>query len=165
MRSVAVLLVLAFATAGCFGGAGGADTTASPSPTPPPPPQVVYGPKQPNACQSPAAPEKTEAPGDFVVAAPYDEILVNYHTSGVGKGRFTVKNKDTGAVVYQNPTEDIRSVPPETCGGHAHSGGAVTKSVAPGNYTVTLWYQGAVAIHADVTLKASKVAANTTHAH
>lgn len=165
MRKLAFLVILAFASAGCFGSGEDAATTTSPTSPPPPPPQVVYGPKQPNACQAPAAPEKTEPVGEFSVKAPYDEIMVNYHTSGLGKGRFIVKNKDTGAVLYQNPTEDIRSVPPETCGGHAHSGGAVTKAVTPGNYTVTLWYQGAVAIHADVTLKASKVAANMTHEH
>jgi len=166
MRFVLGLAVLALLGAGCFDPGSGTD--ASPTPTAsaiPPAPKVVYGPKAIDRCTPPAAQTVTEPAAGFSVETPFDELLINFHYSGVGKAKMKILPKGATTAMWESVGEDVNTLPGTTCGSHSHSGNTITKAITPGNYTITLTYSGAIAIHADVTLKASKVAANMTHDH
>jgi hypothetical protein len=168
-------LVLVILLAGCSSKGNVAGGGANPSTTPvhyPAPSTLVS--KEVNACDPTKSDKPVQVPPvgqpitnvKFEVKEGFDQLIIAFHVSGEGRVSAKILNEENTAV-WQKPeaTYDTTAsgVP---CGAHQHSGDGDVKSIEPGNFTYSIGYTGAIAIHLEVTARSSHASmANMTMEH
>lgn len=159
-RAKLAVTFLSLLMAGCAGGStSGGDGTGSPTPMPEPPaPVILYS--QEVDCPPTGNPTGT-IPKTFEVPDGYDQLIITFHASGAGNVSVRIRNLDSGESVWSLA---LTVRPPPECGGHAHEGGDVNRTVEPGQYDSTLGWTGAVGIHYDIVARSSR-APNATEPH
>lgn len=95
---------------------------------------------------------------DFDVEAPYDQIVIVLHASGVGQYRLVVAGPG-GEAVYDTGDQASATEPDS----HSHAAQGVPVATTPGAHTAELSFTGGITYH--LTIFASKTGAEADEPH